>query len=103
MALKKKKEDLPPPIDETNIDQVEKEIMKAANDTISSIEKVFASWELSKEKPDEFKERIKNYKWLHGELCKWEKEMLKSKNKDFKSRIKRIWKFVYICYSYRGE
>lgn len=102
MALKPKKNVLPPAIDETNIDQVEKEIMASVNKTISSIEKVLATWDLLLEKPEDLKDKIKRYKWLHDELCKWEKEMLTTKKKDFQSRVERVWKFIDICTAYGG-
>ena len=103
MDLKPHTEVLPPAIDESTIDQFEKDVLKKVNQALSSIEGTLASWDLSKEKPEELKEKIKKYKWLHSELSKWEKKMLTSKKRDFKSRIGRIWKFIDICNAYRGE
>ena len=93
---------IPLRITEKNIDQVEQEILRHVNKTISQLEEALAVWEASGEKPEALRPKAMEYKQLHAALSQWEKKVLQylGKKPDFRTRSKLLEEFAEICGAY---
>jgi hypothetical protein len=91
-----------PRLDESNISQIEKETIDKVNKTITVLEASIATWDATKEKPDDISDKFQRYKKFHDALAGWETKALKAMGKQerFDSRVKRLEEFIDICYSY---
>ena len=92
----------PPAVDQTNIEQVERETIDKVNKTITVLEASIATWDASKEKPDDLADKFERYRKFHDALAEWETKALRalSKSEDIGTRMVRLKEFVDICYSY---
>lgn len=90
-----------PPVDERNIDKVEKETIDKVNKTLSALESAMASWDATKVKPEDLRPKLQKYKRLHDALSEWEARVLRdrTKNTDYDTRVHRLHEFVDICYA----
>jgi len=84
----------------TDISSVEKETIKRAGRTITSIEKFLAKWDASKIKNDAMEPQIEKIRRFHGELLKWQKSALKGQRDKDGERLRRLQDFVIICRNY---
>lgn len=84
----------------TDISSVEKETIKRADRTITSIEKFLAKWDASKIKNDAMNPQIEKIRRFHSELVKWQKDALKGHRDADKTRLRRLQEFVIICRNY---
>lgn len=89
------------PVDESNIELVEKKVIEKVDKTISVLEDAIAKWDNAKTKPKDLKPKFTNYKKLHAALSEWEKRALLTKNRrrNFNERITILQEFVDICYA----
>jgi hypothetical protein len=91
-------------IDESNIDEAERETIQVANSTLTALESALAAWEASKTKPDSLKEKFDDYARLRDELAGWMTKALRARSEgdSFESRQKRLAEFSSICKRYKG-
>ncbi|MFH1520528.1 MAG: hypothetical protein ABID61_02705 [Candidatus Micrarchaeota archaeon] len=91
------------PVDESNIDLVEKKVIEKVNNTISVLEGAIAKWDNAKTKPKNLEPKFLGYKKLHTALSEWEQQALIKQNRrqDFYERVNRLQEFVNICYAQR--
>jgi hypothetical protein len=94
----------PPNLSESEVVRIEKETMERVSDTISALESAMASWEMSKDKPEELKGKFAKYRIVHEVLSNWQTKALKSYGKsDVGERVRLLWEFVGLCKSYFPE
>lgn len=84
----------------TDISSVEKETIKRADRTITSIEKFLAKWDASKIKNEAMTPQIERIRRFHSELMKWQKDALRGQRDKDGDRLKRLQDFVIICRNY---
>lgn len=90
----------PPNLSESDVVRIEKETMERVSDTISALEGAMASWEMSKDKPEELKGKFAKYKVVHEALSNWQTRALKTYGKsDIGERVRLLWEFVELCKS----
>ncbi|MFH1785758.1 MAG: hypothetical protein ABH842_04990 [Candidatus Micrarchaeota archaeon] len=89
------------PVNESNIDLVEKKVIEKVNNTISVLEDAIAKWDNAKTRPKDLEPKFTGYKKLHTALSEWEKKVLITKNRrrDYNERINMLQEFVNICYT----
>ncbi|HSB47173.1 MAG TPA: hypothetical protein VLD37_04100 [Candidatus Bilamarchaeum sp.] len=90
-------------IGETSITEQERETIRIASSTLSALESALASWELSKDKPEELKEKFARYLKFRDALAAWLTLMLRSRDNGdpFEMRKTRLEMFVKLCREYR--
>jgi hypothetical protein len=94
----------PPNLSESEVVLIEKETMERVSDTISALEGAMASWEISKDKPEELRGKFAKYKVVHEALSNWQTKALKSYGKsDVGERVRLLWEFVELCKSHIPE
>ncbi|MFN7991181.1 MAG: hypothetical protein U0R44_03405 [Candidatus Micrarchaeia archaeon] len=84
------------------IEEAEKETIQKVSRAISTLENALASWEASKDKPEDLEREFRKYKEFHDELERWEREMLivKGEELNFFKRVERLRRFVNICHTF---
>ncbi len=84
-----------------NIDIVQRETIRRVNKTVTALEAALATWEASKEKPEDMEEKFTNYRRFHDALENWERKSLQAQNKkeNFETKVKRLNEFVEICFA----
>ena len=60
------------------LDELEGLALKSSNHAISEIESLLATWELAKDRPQEYADDVARYRSVHQSLSDWERRMLKS-------------------------
>jgi hypothetical protein len=86
---------------EEEIIALEEETEHKVSQTMSAIESAVETWRAAGKKPPTLRPKIVRLQRFYDELVKWEKKsLLKKKENNLNSRIKRLREFVEICSKY---
>lgn len=93
-----------PGISEDAIAEYEEDTLLRAMRALSTIEAALAAWDMSKDRPDEYREKFESSRELYKELSGWTQKMAKMKKRKatYSERLKLLTEFVDICRKNRG-
>jgi len=103
-GAKKRKATEYPGITEDIIAEYEEDTMNKAMKAISTLEAALAAWDMSRDKPEEYRERFEKSRILHAKLNSWAQKMarLRGRKATYSERLKLLTEFVDICMKNKG-
>jgi len=101
---KKRKPSESPGITEDIISEYEEDTLGQAMKALSTIEAALAAWDMSRDKPEEYREKFEKSRVLYNQLNAWAQKMAKMRGRKapYSERLKLLTEYVDICRKNRG-